>query len=110
LNDPTRLLLIGVLEGKKIGIVRFDHCRESLWEVSINIADEARGHGVGRHLLRMALRRLYSVYSPASVLAVARLNNEPSLKLFHALGFNRESDDGVFASLVLSANTSKFSP
>lgn len=108
-GDPDRLLLIGVLDGRSIGIVRFDHLDEALREVSIAMASEARGQGLARHFLKMALKYLFEVYSPASVLAVARLKNEPSLKLFHALGFNRESDDGVFASLVLPPNTGKLS-
>jgi ribosomal protein S18 acetylase RimI-like enzyme len=109
-EDPDRLLLIGVLDGKSIGIVRFDHLGEAMREVSITTAPEARGQGLARHFLEMALTYLYEVYSPASVLAVVRLNNEPSLKLFHALGFNRESDDGVFTSFVLPPNTGKLSP
>lgn len=105
-DDPNRLLLIGVMGEKKIGIVRFDHHQASLWEVSITMAPNARGKGVGRHLLEMALKRLNIIHAPSSVLAVVRLNNEPSLRLFHSLGFNRESDDGVFASLALSPNAS----
>jgi ribosomal protein S18 acetylase RimI-like enzyme len=103
-NDPNRLLLIGVLEDQKVGIVRFNHERASLWEVSIVIAPEARGQGVGRHLLEMALKRLNITHAPSSVLAVVRLNNKPSLRLFHALGFTRESNDDEFVSLVLPSN------
>lgn len=109
-GDPNRLLLVGVLDGKSIGIVRFDRQEASLWEVSITTAQDARGKGLGQGLLGLALGRLHAVFPSASVLAVARLNNEPSLKLFHALGFNRDSDDGVFASLVLSPNAVKVSP
>jgi ribosomal protein S18 acetylase RimI-like enzyme len=105
-DDPNRLLLIGILGEKKIGIVRFDHRQDSLWEVSITIAPDARGQGLGRHLLEMALVRLFVSYAPISVLAVARLDNKPSLSLFHALGFNRESIDGEFVSLVLASSVS----
>jgi ribosomal protein S18 acetylase RimI-like enzyme len=106
-GDPGRLLLIGVLDGKSIGIVRFDRLGEALREVSITTAPEARGQGLARHFLGMALKYLYAVCSPASVLAVVRLNNEPSLKLFHALGFKRESDDGAFANFILPPNAGK---
>lgn len=106
MDDPNRLLLIGVLEGEKVGIVRFDYRRKALWEVSIMIAPEARGQGLGRHLLEMALERLHNVYAETSVLAVVSLNNESSLRLFHALGFNQESTDGGFVSLVLSSSVS----
>src|SRR4030067_2225019 len=75
-EDPNQLLLVGVLGEKKIGIVRFDHRQASLWEVSITIAPDARGQGLGRHLLEMALERLYSACASMTVLAVATLNNE----------------------------------
>lgn len=106
MDDPSRLLLIGVLEKKKIGFVRFDFRQASLWEVSITIAPESRSHGLGRHLLEIALKDLYSAHSSASVMAVVRLKNEPSLKLFRALGFNQESENGEFVNLVLSSDIS----
>lgn len=107
LGDPQRLLFIGVLDGKKIGIVRFDNRLESVWEVSICVASEVRGRGLGQRLLKVALRRLSRVYPSDFVRSVTRLNNQSSLKLFKALGFERESDDGVFASLVLAPVTAK---
>ena len=110
LDDPNRLLFIGILEGKKIGIVRFDNRLESVWEVSINVASKVRGRGLGQCLLRVALRHLYRGFPLAFVLAVARLNNQSSLKLFHAVGFDRASDDGVFVSLVLTPVTTKLVP
>lgn len=107
LDDPNRLLFIGILDGEKVGIVRFDNRLESVWEVSINVASEARGRGLGQCLLKGALRHLYRGFPSAFVLAAARVNNQASLKLFQASGFERESDDGVFTSLVLTPVTTK---
>ncbi len=107
LDDPKRLLFIGLLDGKRIGIVRFDNSLDLKWEVSINITCDARGLGIGQRLLKVALRRLYSVCSSAFVLAEVNLNNEPSLKFFQVMGFKRVSDDGVFARFVLAPNTTK---
>jgi len=102
IDDPSRLLLIGVHGGQKIGMIRFDHRQASSWEVSIMVAPEARGQGMGRHLLQMALERLRAVCAPSCVLATIRLDNQPSLGLFHALGFKQESDDGEFMNLMLA--------
>ncbi len=102
-KDKNRLLLIGIYDGQKIGMVRFDYSPDTLWEVSIMLAAEARGQGLARHFLRMGLDRLHLARGPVSVLAVARLNNEPSIRLFHALGFSRESDDGEFVRLLYHA-------
>lgn len=99
--DPNRLFLIGVQNGKSIGIVRFDHIRAPLAEVSISIDSEMRGHGLGRALLGLALSHLHAAVPAIPVLAVARIDNHLSLRLFGALGFTRESDDGIFANLVL---------
>jgi RimJ/RimL family protein N-acetyltransferase len=102
LNDPKKLLLIGVCEEKKVGMVRFDRCNEKQWEINIIVNPEMRGKRLGHHLLAMALERLQDTYAPTSVLAVVHLKNEPSLRLFKALGFNRESDEGKFISLTLA--------
>lgn len=99
--DPNRLFLVGILDGMSIGIVRFDNLGASMTEVSITVAPEARGKGLGGELLRLALQYLHSVTPSVPVLAVARMDNNSSLRLFQAQGFIRDSDDGVFANLVL---------
>ena len=103
IDDPSRLLLIGIRDGQKIGMVRFDQHQALTWEVSIMVALEARGQGNGASMLQMALMQLRVVYAPTNVLATIRLNNQPSLKLFHGLGFTRERDDGEFAIFGLAA-------
>ncbi|AMK75111.1 MULTISPECIES: GNAT family N-acetyltransferase [Methylomonas] len=104
LDNSERLLLIGVLNKKKVGAVRFDYVRESTWEVNIAIAPELRGQGLGRKLLKLALTTFYVDHASESVSAVVRLNNEPSLKLFSALGFKQESHSGEFSNLVLTVS------
>jgi RimJ/RimL family protein N-acetyltransferase len=106
-DDPDRLLIIGSLAGQKVGIVRFDRLQESLWEVSITLAPEARGQGLGRRLLELALECLHVAHASAEVLAVARLSNEPSVRLFLSLGFIRISDDGELVRLVLPPGRSR---
>ena len=99
--DPDRLLLIGVLGERKIGMVRFDCRHASLWEVSIAIAQDARGKRYGRPFLEMALGWLENASAqPTSVLALVRSDNEPSLRLFQSLGFKHEGAEGEFRSLI----------
>ena len=100
-DDPDRLFIIGSLAGQKTGIVRFDRLHESLWEVSITLTAESRGKGLGRLLLEMALECLHVSHASTEVLAVARLSNEPSVRLFISLGFDRKSDDGELVRLIL---------
>jgi RimJ/RimL family protein N-acetyltransferase len=101
-NDPNRLLLIGEFAGKKVGVVRFEPCEAAACEVSITVSSDARGRGIGKQLLRVALSRLFSIRPAVSVVAFARLDNEPSLKLFRALGFDLIDDDGELARFALS--------
>lgn len=102
MEDSNRLLLIGVRNGQKIGIVRFDYREASLWEVSIMLAPEARGRGNGASLFQVALECLRSANPPIRILATIRLSNQPSLRLFDAFGFKRKSDDGEFINLILT--------
>ena len=44
---------------------------------------------------------LHVAHAPKEVLAVARLANEPSVRLFLSMGFIRESDDGELVRLIL---------
>lgn len=106
IEDTNRLLLIGILAGQKIGVVRFDRCSASLWEVSITLAPLARGQGLALHLLKMALEQLVALCAPVTVQAVVRLNNEPSLRLFRAMGFHCENNDGDFTTLTLTSGPS----
>jgi RimJ/RimL family protein N-acetyltransferase len=105
MDDPDRLLIIGILRSIKVGIVRFDRLHGSFWEVSITLTPEARGRGLGRRLLELALECLHVAHAPTGVLAVARLANEPSVRLFLSLGFIRESDDKELVRLVLPRGT-----
>ena len=100
-NDPNRLLLIGLLKGQKAGIVRFDLQQTALWKVSITLAVEARGLGLGQMFLKMALERLYIANAAVAVLAEVKSTNAPSLSIFQALGFIREGEDGELVRFVL---------
>lgn len=102
INDPNRLFLIGVLEDKGIGFVRFDHLQDSMWEVNITVASDLRGKGLGKHFLRMALDQLHIAFGSASVKAMVRINNQGSQNLFYALGFVQKATEGEFVSLVLT--------
>ena len=106
LSDPDRLLVIGVLSDQKVGMVRFDRQEPLLWEVSIAVAPEVCGQGVGRRLLVVSLEYLQSVHASVKILAVAKSSNLGSLKLFLSLGFIRENDGGEFTRLILSFGSS----
>lgn len=87
LAASDRELLIGERQGVSVGNLRLDWLDTSTVEVSITVAPDHRGSGVGRRLLQAVLDRL-GVQSPGTtVVALVRRHNEPSLRLFRTLGF-----------------------
>lgn len=94
LEDPHRVLLIAEQEGTPVGMCRFDVAEDGAQaEVSINLAPERRGRGLGSAVLSGALRALVETGSGIRrVTAVIRPENVASVRLFESLGFVRVSD------------------
>jgi L-amino acid N-acyltransferase YncA len=89
LADDACTLLIGEQGGRKIGMVRFARGAET--EISINLSSAARGRGLARELLALALAQ-----ERGAVLAVIKPENLPSLRLFEGAGFVlRDVKDGL---------------
>ena len=80
-GDPRRTLLIGELDGQKIGMVRFDHGEEI--EVSININPACRGRGLSHALLSESM-----TWVSGTVVAEIRPENLASQRLFEHAGFS----------------------
>lgn len=87
LADPSRLLLIGEVGGDKVGTVRFDLQEDGTWEVSINVAPDHRGLGLGLQLLSASIRHFNHVREHAELVAHIRLMNDASRRIFEAEGF-----------------------
>lgn len=98
LADADRSVLIGELSpgepnsDNRIGMVRFDHA-ESRTEVSINVNPHFRGRGLGRELLRAALREHATRTASSMLTATIRVDNAASIRLFEGAGFVRASGD-----------------
>lgn len=92
LADPNRLLLVGLLEGRDAGVVRFD-MDGCCAEVSIFLAPGAIGFGLGRALLTAAEARLRQDHPQVKTLSAwVKKDNPRSLQLFQHLGyFHRDS-------------------
>lgn len=93
LDDDARDLLIGEIEGEPFGVVRYDRDRERQAEVSIYLAPEWQGSGLGSALLRAGdawLRR--SRPDVSCIVARIRAGNEPSRRMFERNGYERNGD------------------
>lgn len=90
LQDPQRLLLIGFHEGRDAGVVRFDMDSGSA-EVSIFLAPEATGAGLGRALLAAGEAKLRHVHPQVTrVDAWVNADNPRSFQLFHHNGYTHQ--------------------
>lgn len=91
LADPNRPLLIGECDGVEVGVVRFD-VRRSTAEISIHVAPQFKGNGVGAQLLTaaeswLAEHRKEVVHIEAEVLR----DNPQSHGLFRGNGYRIDS-------------------
>lgn len=85
LESLNSVLFIGEIDSQSFGVVRVDKQR-----VSINLAPEFRGKGLGYKLLSRVLKRY------GDLEAEVKKDHHPSLKLFQSLGFEVVGDLGEF--------------
>ena len=109
LAAPNRYLLVGLagpgLAGRAadapIGVVRFD-AENGGYEVSINLAPEARGRRLAVPLLRAGAAWLRAQNGAAEVIALVRDDNAASMRTFLAAGYAPQSHHPPWTTLTLS--------
>jgi RimJ/RimL family protein N-acetyltransferase len=95
LTNPDRVIFIARIDGAKAGMVRFDRLGASRdYLVSIIVAPEQRGGGVGRALLSAGCEALLASRSPARLEAEIRNGNMASRRIFEACGFRKIETSG----------------
>jgi UDP-2,4-diacetamido-2,4,6-trideoxy-beta-L-altropyranose hydrolase len=105
LDDPSRILFCGEIDGIPIGIVRFEPIGELEYEVSINLAPERRGMGLGHRLLAVACEKIERESGEVSFRAAIRRGNIASQRIFQQCGFSEEPTDEVFVAYKRKART-----
>jgi RimJ/RimL family protein N-acetyltransferase len=105
LASPATRLFVGLLDGRPVGQLRLERGADGLAEISIAIAPEARGRGLGRRLLRGGIdaARADPALAVAGFIARVRPDNAGSLALFRGAGFvdSHRTRVGNFDCLVL---------
>ena len=110
LANRNRFIYVGIIEcdpPPPVGMIRFDLSEESdgVYEVSINVAPNHRGFGIGGKLLDLGIDKLRSEAEVCNrVLAEVRVINESSNALFLRRGFKKIFSDDLFSQYALITN------
>jgi len=101
LSHPDHELMIGIDEaGNRVGMVRFDVDSPTSATVSINVAPQFRGAGIGRAMLRAALEYMATEHPGVTLTAVIRASNAASLQIFGREGFVKKSRSSDLVTLT----------
>ena len=91
LFDLQRVLLIGSLSGKEVGVIRYDFMGTQQAKVSIYLNPEMTGRGLGKSLLRTSKEWLLQNYPKINtIVAEVMPKNIASLHVFLAAGFEEQ--------------------
>ncbi len=93
-TDTTRIW-IGEQSKRPVGVIRFERRSTGDTEVSITVAPEQRGRGLGTALLTSGLVAFREVSGPTRLTARIRSDHEASLALFAAAGFRPTGGDAT---------------
>jgi len=87
--DPSLWQLLRI-DGTPVGVIMFNPAStgDTIELVYTGLAPQARGHGIGRFLLREGLRLLHGREERSITLAVDEANR-PALRLYESFGFRR---------------------
>ena len=105
LNDENRgFFWIYSEAGNDVGYVRFDATAvPKLFEISILIAENMRGRGLGKMMLEDSIKKFTSQCEGKFLRAVVRSSNTVSMRLFASVGFHQDKafEDWIEFSLTL---------
>lgn len=95
-TSRNKLLLIGELGKRKIGMVRFDRLTADMksWKVSIMVSPDSRSQGVGTNLLTQATSYFHEKFPGALLIAEVKASNTASRYLFERVGFSKIEFNG----------------
>jgi UDP-2,4-diacetamido-2,4,6-trideoxy-beta-L-altropyranose hydrolase len=96
LGDDDTVMLIGLSEGRPIGVLRFDRRVDASAEVSIVLAPEYRGRGLGRILLQSGCEYVTRTGFAQVLHAELKVDNIASRRIFESGGFRMVSIDSAW--------------
>lgn len=103
LVNRARTILIAEAGDDKLGMIRFDRLNDTpCFLVSLIVAAERRGSGIGRKILTAGCATLLAQSGKARIEAEIRNANVASRRIFEACGFDQDTNrtDGDFLTYV----------
>ncbi len=99
--DTCKLYVVETSQGYPIGQVRFE-VASGHWEVHYALSAEARGKGLGRKFLKVALQEFARSGVTKMLFGRVLTENKASQKIFEKLGFSKKevSDSILFSKLL----------
>jgi RimJ/RimL family protein N-acetyltransferase len=89
INRPQEVL-VATIEGEPVGVIRFDWSPgNDTCEISLTVAPEHRGKGVGFAMAENFIHDMHNV----RIVARIKAHNLPSRRIFEKLGFHTIGDD-----------------
>lgn len=86
LDNPDRYLFVGLCDGQPVGTARLD-VEGTEAEISVTVAPECRGAGVGSELIRVATQQVLDNQMVTKVMARIKPENVGSLRAFAKAGY-----------------------
>lgn len=99
LRDPRRLILVGEVEGRAVGVIRFERSNDRA-EVSVTVQPGHRGQGYGRRLISSGsslCRQRWQIPIDAYIKA----SNTTSIRAFSAAGYLQIEQTASVTRMVL---------
>lgn len=100
LQNPARVIWVAEAGGEPVATVRLDDLGSGQAEISINVAPEARGRGIGPAVLRLATDQAISETGYNEVVARIRSANAASVRAFERAGYLLQADGGHVLTMI----------
>lgn len=89
--DACEFFIVETTDQVPVGQVRCERQPDGEWEVHYLVAPAFRGRGLGRRVMQAALAMFADLRGAVTVVGRVKPDNEPSCRIFEALGFVRIS-------------------
>ena len=94
-------MFIVEFEGQRAGQIRFDKLENGVFEISIALAPDFRGRGVGKKALQLGVEKVKLEQKAEKIIAVVNKQNIGSLRFFEKANFILQNQEGDWLTHIL---------